>query len=309
VSGAGGRLAVSVTLAGLSRLFAGPAPRPLEPLLEAARAADGAGVDQLLLTDHLAMGTRTDRYPYGRFPFGVDEPWPEPLTVLAACAAVTRRVRLGTGILIAPLRPALLLAKTVATLDVLTGGRLDLGVGTGWQREEFAAAGVSFAGRAARMDDALRACRALWSRAPASFDSATVSFRDLWCLPRPVQEGGPPLWIGGALGAGNLARLVEYGSGWMPLVAHDELAEGVARLRAALRAAGRDPANVGVRAAPAPVAGPDGRPDLERTLATLPRLRELGVTHAAFAIGLWARRPEEVRGVLERLGRYAETSA
>lgn len=304
-----GRLAVSVTVAGVGRLLRGPEREPLAPLVEAARIADEAGVDQLLLTDHLAIGPRTDRYPYGRFPFGPEEPWPEPLTVLAALAAVTRRVRLGTGILIAPLRPALLLAKTVATLDVLCGGRLDLGLGIGWQPEEFEAAGVPFRGRGARMDDTVRACRALWADAPASFRSTTVSFDALWCLPRPVQPAGPPLWLGGALGERNLARLVEYGAGWMPIGAPDALADDVARLHEALRSAGRDPAAIAVRATPTPAAGPDGRPDLERTLAELPRLHERGASHASFALAAWARRPEDVPGVLERLGRAAREGA
>ena len=143
-------------------------------LLETARLADECGVDQLMMTDHLAMGSNTEAYPYGRFPYPHSEPWPEPLTTLAVLAGATRRVRLGTGILIAPARPALLLAKTLATLDVLSGGRIDIGVGTGWQREEIEGAGVPFEGRGARMDDTLRACRALWSEAPASFKSATV---------------------------------------------------------------------------------------------------------------------------------------
>ncbi len=107
-------------------------------LLEQARSAEAAGVDRLLLTDHVVMGERVDRYPYGAFPFAPETPWLEPLTTIAALAAVTRRVRFSTKILIAPLRPAPLLAKTLATLDVLSGGRMEIGVSTGWQREEHA---------------------------------------------------------------------------------------------------------------------------------------------------------------------------
>jgi probable F420-dependent oxidoreductase len=218
----GGRLSISVTVSGLSRLYGAS----LAGLVETARIADACGVDRIVMTDHLMIGPRTDRYPYGRFPFPAEEPWPEPLTTLAAMAGATSRIRLGTGILIAPLRPALLLAKTVATLDVLSGGRVDLGVGTGWQREEFDASGLPFVGRTARMDDTLRACRVLWRDAPASFDSPTVRFEQVWCLPRPVQDP-IPIWIGGALGDGNLARLAEYGAGWMPVAAGpDEVREG-----------------------------------------------------------------------------------
>ncbi|HKJ25300.1 MAG TPA: TIGR03619 family F420-dependent LLM class oxidoreductase, partial [Myxococcota bacterium] len=265
-------LGVSLLVAGLPRLFGDD----LAAIVELGRAADAAGIDQLVLPDHLAIGPRTDRYPYGRWPGPDDAPWLEPLTTLAAIAGVTRRIRLGTGVLIAPLRPALLLAKTAATLDVLSRGRLDLGVGTGWQREEFAAAGVPFRGRTARMDDVLRACRALWRDAPASFRSETVSFEAIRCLPRPVQRDGPPLWIGGAATPGNLARLAEFGAGWMPIGLDDDaFRDGLARAREAFAAAGRDPATLGVRATLAPVRGADGRVDVGASLAGLPRLREL----------------------------------
>ena len=165
-------LRVSITLSGLARLFG----ERLDAAVELAAAADAAGIDQIAVPDHLAIGPRTDKYPYGRFPLPVDEPWLEPLTLLAAMAGATKRIRLASGVLIAPLRPALLLAKTAATLDVLSGGRLDLGVGLGWQREEFDASGVPFARRAARLDDQLRACRALWRGGAVSFRSETVSF-------------------------------------------------------------------------------------------------------------------------------------
>jgi probable F420-dependent oxidoreductase len=292
-------IAISVTVSGLSRLFGSR----LEGVVEAARIADAVGIDQIALPDHLAIGPRTDRYPYGRFPFRPEEPWLEPLTTLAAIAGATRRIRLATGVLVAPLRPALLLAKTVASLDALSGGRVDLGVGLGWQLEEFEAAGVPFADRGARLDDTLRACRVLWRDAPASFASETVRFRDLWCLPRPVQPGGIPIWLGGAATRRNVARIVELGSGWMPLGSDEERAHGIARLREALAAAGRDPDSLGVRANAPAVTGPDGRPDLERSLAELPALAERGVSVAAFALARFARGPDELRPFLERLGR------
>jgi probable F420-dependent oxidoreductase len=297
-----GRIAISVTVSGLARLLGGDLAR----VVDLARAADAAGIAQLALPDHLAIGPRTDRYPYGRFPYGSDEPWLEPLTTLAALAAATRRIRLATGVLLAALRPALVLAKTLATLDVLSRGRLDLGVGIGWQAEEFAGAGVPFAGRAARLDDTLRACRALWSGAPASFDSPTARFAELWSLPRPVQAGGIPVWFGVALGPGNLRRIAELGSGWMPIGAGPaEVADGVRRLREALRAAGRDPAELRVRA-PAPIVrGVDGGIDLEATLGRLDELRRAGATHAGFALDRFVRDASEIEPFLARLGAYA----
>ncbi|MCH6562728.1 MAG: TIGR03619 family F420-dependent LLM class oxidoreductase [Myxococcales bacterium] len=294
------RIAVSVTISGLERLYG----KDLSGVVDTARVAEGAGIHQIALPDHLAIGPNTDAYPYGKFPLPSSEPWLEPVTTLAAIAGATRRIRLATGVLIAPLRPALLLAKSLATLDVLSGGRVDLGVGLGWQREEFEASGVAFEGRAARMDDTLRACRVLWSQAPASFESPSVSFRDLWCLPRPVQEGGLPIWLGVRLDERNVSRIVEYGAGWMPLgLALEELERGTQWLRRAYEGAGRDPDSIGVRSMVPVALDARGRVDLERTLEAVPALRQAGVTVAAFALGRFVNTRDEIRPFLERLGR------
>lgn len=300
-------LAISLTVSGVGRLYGDD----LRGLVELARRAEAAGIDQIAMTDHLAIGSRTDRYPYGRFPFPEAEPWPEPLTTLAAMAGATRRIRLGTGVLIAPLRPALLLAKTLATLDVLSGGRVDLGVGTGWQREEFEAAGLAFEGRGARMDDTLRACRAIWTREPpVHFESATVRLDGLWCEPRPVQPGGIPIWFGlgldGRNAERNLARIVELGVGWMPLV--DDLAAlraGVDLLSSAFERAGRDPGELRVRCEARAVLDDRGRPDLERTIEGLPALAAAGATHASLALARYAATREQAERFVARLGELA----
>ena len=277
----------------------------LGAVLHAARTADAAGIDQLVLPDHVVMGPRTDRYPFGRFPYGPEEPWVEPLTMLTAMAAVTQRVRLATGVLIAPLRPAVLLAKTTATLDVLSGGRLDLGVGTGWQREEFDAVGVPFSERTARMDDVVRACQALWTQQPpVSFSSATVSFENLWCEPRPTQRDGIPLWFGGGPNEATARRVAELGVGWMPIgvMPPDELARGIELLRAAFERVGRDPATVGVRAGISAVTGDDRRLDLERTLAPLAELEAMGVTMVSLGLGRFLRDADDLGRFLADLG-------
>jgi probable F420-dependent oxidoreductase len=298
-------LKISVTLSGLSWLCGDQ----LEGLLEAARIADAVGIHQIAITDHLMLGSRTDRYPYGEFPFSSNEPWPEPLTTLAAIAGCTSRIRLATGILLVPLRPPLLLAKTLATLDVLSRGRLDVGVGTGWQREEFDASDVPFEARGARMMDTLRACRALWKDAPASFTSATIQFDDVWCMPQPIQSGGIPLHFGMALGPRTVERIVELGTGWVPIVDGPEtLRDGIRVLRAAFQAAGRDPAQLEIRSA-APIARHRaGHPDLDATVDALSGFAETGVTVASFALAAFARTPEQVRPFLERLGKAAQAS-
>lgn len=293
------RLAISLTVSGLSGLYAGDARR----LVGLARQAEDAGIDQLLLPDHLAIGPRSDRYPYAkRYPLPLDEPFPEPLVTLAAMAAATSTIRLGTGILISPLRPPLLLAKQAATLDVLSGGRLDLGVGVGWQREEFAGSGVPFAARWRALDEGLRACRALWCDDPTVFEWQGERHAELRAFPKPLQPGGVPVWLGAAATERGARRMAEHCAGWMPMDSSpDDLRAGIDRIHAALRAAGRTTADFGVRAH-APVTFVDRRPDLERTLAALPALHEAGATAASFALGLFCRSADEVVPFLERIG-------
>jgi probable F420-dependent oxidoreductase len=291
---------ISVTVSGLSRLFGDD----LAAVVDVARVADEAGIHQLVMPDHVAIGTRTDRYPFGsRFPYPPEEPWLEPLTVLAAFAVVTRRVRLSTGVLITPVRSTLAVAKTVATLDVLSRGRLDLGVGTGWQREEYTEPGLPFAGRTARLEDAVRAWRALWEQEPpVSFSSPSVSFTDLWCEPRPDQAR-LPVWFAGAANEHTVRRVTELGDGWLPLgVVPDDVAATVDRLRAAFRDRGRDPASLGVRQNLGVATGDDGRVDLDATVAAATDLAAHGVTNASVALGRFLRSRADVEPFLRDLG-------
>jgi probable F420-dependent oxidoreductase len=247
-------------------------------LLDLGVAADEAGVDTLVLVDHVVLGGDLSGYPYGPFATAPDAPWLEPLTCLAAIAGRTTRARLMTGVLIAPLRPPALLAKTAATLDVLSGGRLDLGVGTGWLDKEYEAVGVDFKQRGRLLDDALDACATLWQGGPTDFDSPRLSFADVYCDPRPHQPDGIPFWIGGDLHDRNLARLVRRCSGWIPspTARRREIAAGIERLDAALEAAGRDPGEVRVRIG-APAAADDaGRPQLDAE--RLAEFRDLGAS-------------------------------
>src|SRR5947209_6788327 len=150
----------------------------LPRLFDVARMAEDAGVDDLGLSEHVVMAHRPAKYGPRSAPHHFDEPWPEPLTTLAALAAVTRRVRLISTIVIAPLRPPVLLAKQAATVHALSGGRFVLGVSTSWHEEEYAALGVPFRERGARLDDLIGACRALWASTPASFESPSIAFED-----------------------------------------------------------------------------------------------------------------------------------
>lgn len=261
-------------------------------LLDLARAADQAGVDRIIVNDHVVMGRNTDAYVWGRFPTGPEAPWLEPFTCLAAIAAVTTHVRLGTGVVIAPLRPAVLLAKTVATLDVLSGGRVDLGVGVGWQREEYDAEGLDFATRGQLMDDTMGACRALWSQLPASYQSATVSFEDIFCSPQPVQPR-LPVWFSGTLNARQRRRIVDLGDGWIPIMgaSAEDIHTGAAELR---ETAGRD---IGVRA-PLRTVSQDGGLDVGATMEGVPDLLAVGADDIYLYAATIAPEPSDVARVL-----------
>jgi probable F420-dependent oxidoreductase len=279
---------LSLTIAGLHRTF-GP---ELDHYVEVAKVADEVGIDQIVLADHVVMGRNTDRYPYGEFAFAPDEPWAEPLTLLTAIATVTSRVRLGTGILITPLRTPASLAKSVGTLDALSGGRVDLGVGTGWQREEYDVAGVPWDERWQRLDDGLRACRALW----------TGTYPDIFCEPRPAQER-LPLWLGAKATATNCARVADWGDGWMPLEAKtgsDELFAGIEALRRAFQDAGRSPDELLVRAGMPFVRGDDGF-DFPATREAALALADAGVTHFSVNLRRSIASAADARGFLEQL--------
>jgi probable F420-dependent oxidoreductase len=276
--------------------FGGWAGDDWRALLDVAQACDDAGVDRLVVNDHVVMGRRTDAYVWGRFPTAPDGPWLEPLTVLSAMAAVTSRVRLATGVLIAPLRPAAVLAKTVATLDVLSGGRLDLGVGTGWQSEEYDAVGLDFTARGQRLDDTIRACRALWSALPATFTSAAASFEDTFCAPLPAQRR-LPVWFAGPLTERNLRRIVDLGDGWIPIMgaSTDDIRAGATRIASAVDRA------IAVQA-PAPVEkAADGSRDPAATMAGVPTLVGAGATDIYVNVASFAASPANAPGALSRL--------
>ena len=268
---------LSLNIAGLHRTFGADH----RVIVEVAQRAEAAGFDQVVLPDHVVMSANVEPYPYGDFPFPPGDPWVEPLTTLAAIAGATSTVRLGTGVLITPLRPAVLLAKTVATLDNLSGGRVDLGVGLGWQREEYAAAGVPWERRWSRHDDTIRACRALWAGRgkPVSFDSPTVSFEEIWCEPAPAQER-LPVWFGSKATPKLAARLAEQGDGWLPLgrMRPDDVVAESAVLREAFVAAGRDPAELGIRVGLPLKRDGGGGIDAAATADQVAALVEAGVT-------------------------------
>lgn len=268
-------------------------------ILRLARLAEAAGFDGVVLVDHVVMGEHPENYPFGEFPFPSNSPWIEPLTTIAAAAASTERIRFSTSILVTPVRPPGLLAKTVATIDALAPGRLDLGVGLGWQHEEFSANRVAFEDRGQLLDDTIAACRALWTGEPVDMSAPTLSFEQVQCNPHPATP--PPVLFGGELYPRNLRRIVDLGDGWMPAPkASDEaVAKGTATLRAAFSAAGRDPSTVQVQVLRY---GPDGDGDLQRTLDHRAQYAEMGITAVGLPLATLAPDPAQWDKWFDRAG-------
>ncbi len=268
----------------------------LRRIVDVARLCEQAGVDEVAVSDHIVMGPDVSLYPWGRFPITPDEPWLEPLTVLSAVAVATDRVGLHTSILVAPLRPAALLAKQAATIDALSQGRLSLGVGTGWQEAEFAAIGADFATRGRLLDETIGACRALWTDMPAAFHGELVDFDDTYCSPRPVRSGGVPVLFSGTLTPRNLRRIVTMGDGWHPIMTAtpDDVATGVATLRRAFEDAGRDPSSLAVHHNAPVLRGADRLGDPVASFAALEPWLEAGVTTFGGALRAWVSDVDEI---------------
>ena len=260
-------------------------------LFALARAAERAGVDRVLVSDHVAFGEALDDYAKpevggrvgGRQPTGPDGHWLDPLVTLAMVAAQTSRVRLGTQILQAAIRRPATLAKTVATLDVLSEGRLDLGVGVGWQQAEYDVAGLPFATRGRLLDQSLEVCTALWRDAPASYHADDLSFDTIHQSPKPLQPDGVPIWISGTIRPSTVRRMLRFGLRWIAWGKDEDMAESLPRMRDAIAAAGGAPEGLEA-SAPLPVSWTEtGGIDLAPTMAAVPARLAAGQTDFSFA--------------------------
>ena len=268
-----------------------------------AQAAEEAGFESIWTVDHVVVpqGYRS-QYPYapsGRMGDGSEDmQLPDPLIYMAYIAAVTRTIRLATGILIVPQRNPVVTAKQIASLDALSGGRVDLGIGVGWLEEEFDAIGAPFADRGQRTDESIAAMRALWAAPDAAeYQGELVGFQPVYCRPQPV-NGSVPIIVGGHSKAAA-RRAGRIGDGFFPARgAPSELFEVV---RETARAHGRDPGDV-----PFTVALPD---DLEQ----IPELARQGVRRVMVpsspmgGTSTWASTPEEVLALADVVDRFAGT--
>lgn len=217
-----------------------------------ALAAEAAGFESVIAVEHVVIPTHyTSRYPYsesGRMAGGIDAPRPDPLAWLTFVGALTSRLRLITGVLVLPQRNPLVLAKHLATIDHLTGGRLELGIGIGWLREEFQALGIPWARRGSRTDEYVHAMRALWDRDDTSFEGEFVSFEGVSCNPKPAQ-GSIPIVVGGN-SEPAIRRAARLADGYFPATGDTsfDVAGAVQALRKETHAAGRDPDAIEVMA-------------------------------------------------------------
>ncbi len=207
-----------------------------------AQTLEGLGFHALHVPEHVVFfGSYESKYPYsedGSANWSPDTGLFDPLFVVQAAAAATTSLRFCTGVLILPQRPALLTAKEVLSLDHLTGGRFELGVGAGWSSEEYAALGVPFARRGRRFDEYIEAIRVAWTQDRASYRGEFVRFDDVVLNPKPLTPGGPPIVIGGDSEAA-MRRAARLGDGWYGWWARGDLASHLERLRSIVADAGR----------------------------------------------------------------------
>jgi len=242
---------------GFSAPTAGPLSA-LDPLVRLCTAAEELGLAYATFSDHVVIPTEiASPYPYsatGEFTNQGTGERNEQLIELAFVAARTSKLKLVTSVMVIPHRPAVLAAKQLATIDTLSGGRVILGIGAGWMKEEFEAIGAPpFAERGKVTDEYVAAFKELWTKDKPSFKGAYVNFDKITFAPKPAQKGGIPIWVGGESGPA-LRRTAKYGDAWYPIPNNPafpmdslkRLTGGIARLRQLTAEAGRDPKSVGV---------------------------------------------------------------
>jgi probable F420-dependent oxidoreductase len=254
------------------------------------RAVEERGFESLFLTEHTHIpSSRLTPFPGGgelprQYAHSLD-----PFVALGAVAAVTTKLRLGTGICLVIQRDPITLAKEVASLDHLSGGRVDLGIGGGWNREEIENHGTPFERRWTILRERVEAMKTIWTEEEATYQGEFVRFDGIWSWPKPVQRPHPPVLVGGN-GPRTLERVVRYGQGWMPLaMRRSELAERMRELEELAAKAGRDAPPVSLFGVP---------PDPGR----LQDYRDAGVSRCLFPVS--PAPADEVLPVLDKLAGF-----
>jgi probable F420-dependent oxidoreductase len=283
--------------------------RDLRGLIGLAVQAEDAGFDAVMASEHVVLGRGSDAEGLPANPREYASPgnqdpatpWPSSLVALAAVAAVTERVRLVASAVIAPLRHPLLIAKELATLDLLSRGRLVVQPTVSWHRAEFDALAVPFETRGERLDEHLAAWARLWHGGPSTFHGRHYRFDDVFLQPGPWRSGGPTLWFGGVrLHDRLLRRLVRHGHGFNPFGRPSD--EELERLRDAMAAAGRDVADLEI------VGGVRGRfedptsiASLDEALERIPEQLARGCTTICVKPSQFTDDPDQVPSMLRRI--------
>ena len=270
-----------------------PTDTTLQPV-EMAQAVEQRGFDSLWFAEHSHIPT-SRATPAGGVPGARPLPekyWRthEQFTALAACAVVSSTLRLGSGISLIAQRDPIWTAKQAATVDVLSGGRLQFGIGYGWNVEEMESHGADFSKRRPLTREKMLMIKSLWTEDVASFGGELISLEPSWAWPKPVQQPHPPIIMGAGAGPKTIADMVEFCDGWIPLGRH-ELGPKVDEVRQALEDAGRDPAefqmiNYGSRSQP----------------EFIESLVEMGFNEAVFAVD--SKSPEEVIEALDEISEF-----
>lgn len=273
---------------------------------------EALGVESLWSVEHVVVAEGYERlYPYspsGEMPTSPTTLMPDPLEWLSFAAAVTTRIGLGTSVVVAPQHSPAILAKRAATLDALSRGRLQLGVGIGWQKEEYAACGVPYRDRGRRLDECIDAMRALWRPGPASFRGRHVRFERVHCDAkpwpgdaRPQRAEGVPIVIGGSSPAAA-RRAGLRGNGWYPyVISPADFALRAAELRAVAAGAGRNPDEIELSVWP-------GSYDFAKTLDLdfVKRYAEVGIARLIVCESEAGASGRDLEAVVRLVGRYQE---
>ena len=268
-------------------------------IITVAEAAESLGYSTAWVIDHLVLPAKVE----GGYAFNPLDPFLEPITVLGALALRTSRIKLGTAVLVLPYRHPIYTAKALATVDVLSGGRLIVGVGAGWMEPEFAALGVPIAERGSRTNETIDILKALWTEDVPSYDGRHFQFSNIKSVPQPVQKPRPPILVGG-MTKGALQRVVRRADGWIALgKSPADLSQPLEILREMAAKAGRKPDELHICMLPI------STPSLEQVIDDLPRYTEMGVQHLYLSMRAWTAQFSRFMELMARVADAAGLSA
>ena len=266
---------------------------PTQRIVAAAEAAEALGYSTVWVIDHLVLPAKVE----GGYAFNPLDPFLEPITVLGALALKTARVKLGTAVLVLPYRHPIYTAKALATVDVLSGGRLVVGVGAGWMEPEFTALGVPLAERGSRTNETIDILKALWTQDTPSYTGRHFQFNNIKFVPQPVQKPRPPILVGG-MTKGALQRVARRGDGWIALgKSPEDLKAPLDTLRELTTKAGRKLEDLHLSMLPI------STPTLDQVIKDVPRYSELGMHHLYLSCRTWTGEFSQLMALMAQFAR------